>query len=279
MYNWRVLVGSLLIAIGLSTPAHPISFSGGGGGGGTQYAEDAVHTSGDTVTGAGVVRKDTAAALAGADGDYALLEVDANGRLHVNLSAVTSAAPMNVRLGDGTDLSVLDASGNLAVYLGVALDRTNVVTLSDNAAARLLEINAENSAFTNAWPAWVGKVRTAIPALTNGNHASPSLTVGGSLWVGEKASAGTPAYAQITCDTTATGIVVKAANASRRRLVVTNHGTTAVYIGSDTSVTSANGFFLAGTAGATQTFYTTSQIRCITASGSQVVSYFEEAIQ
>ena len=279
MCNWRIYIVSFLVVVSVGSYAYPITFSGGGGGGGTQYAEDAVHTSADTGTLSLVVRKDTAAALAGADGDYAPLEVDANGRLHVNLSAATSSAPLNVRLGDGTDLSVLDASGNLAVYLGVALDRTNVVTLSDNAAARLLEINAENSAFTNAWPAWVGKVRTAIPALTNGNHASPSLTVGGSLWVGEKASAGTPAYAQITCDTTATGIVVKAANTSRRRLMVTNHGTTAVYIGSDTSVTSANGFFLAGTAGATQTFYTTSQIRCITAAGTQVVSYFEETIQ
>jgi hypothetical protein len=47
-------------------------------------AEDAAHTSGDTGVQLLAVRKDTAAALAGTDGDYAPLEVDANGKLHVN---------------------------------------------------------------------------------------------------------------------------------------------------------------------------------------------------
>ena len=54
-----------------------------GGGGGTQFAEDSVHTTGDLGTMSLAVRKDTATALAGTDGDYAPLEVDANGRLHV----------------------------------------------------------------------------------------------------------------------------------------------------------------------------------------------------
>lgn len=47
-------------------------------------AEDAVHNSGDTGIQILAVRKDTAAALAGTDGDYAPLEVDALGRLHVS---------------------------------------------------------------------------------------------------------------------------------------------------------------------------------------------------
>lgn len=61
-------------------------------GGGTQYDEDAVHSSGSKVTGAGVVRKDTATSLAGTDGDYSLLIVDADGRLHVNPSLPSGAA-------------------------------------------------------------------------------------------------------------------------------------------------------------------------------------------
>lgn len=54
-------------------------------------AEDAVHASGDTGVMPLAVRKDTAAALAGTDGDYAPLEVDALGRLHTqpNISSVT----------------------------------------------------------------------------------------------------------------------------------------------------------------------------------------------
>lgn len=46
-------------------------------------AEDAVHGSGDWGIFALVVRKDTAASLAGTDGDYTGLIVDASGRLHV----------------------------------------------------------------------------------------------------------------------------------------------------------------------------------------------------
>lgn len=46
-------------------------------------AEDAVHASADPGVMALAVRKDTAAALAGTDGDYIPLIVDANGRLHI----------------------------------------------------------------------------------------------------------------------------------------------------------------------------------------------------
>lgn len=46
-------------------------------------AEDAAHVSGDTGVMALAVRKDTAAAQAGTDGDYSPLLTDANGRLHV----------------------------------------------------------------------------------------------------------------------------------------------------------------------------------------------------
>ncbi len=59
-------------------------------GGGTQYAEDSVHTTGDTGTMALAVRNDTLAALAGTDGDYSALQVNANGALYVNVENITS---------------------------------------------------------------------------------------------------------------------------------------------------------------------------------------------
>lgn len=58
-------------------------------GGGTQYDEDTVHSSGDKLTLAGAVRRDTAASGASADGDRATINVDANGRLWVNPSGIT----------------------------------------------------------------------------------------------------------------------------------------------------------------------------------------------
>lgn len=71
--------------------------SGGGGGGGTQYAEDSAHTSGDTGTLTLVVRNDTPGALAGTDGDYAPLQVDAAGRLRV---AIDASVALSVTVGN-----------------------------------------------------------------------------------------------------------------------------------------------------------------------------------
>lgn len=55
-------------------------------------AEDAAHTSGDVGVMALGVRKDTAVALAGIDGDYQPFIFDASGRLHVSVGAGTIAS-------------------------------------------------------------------------------------------------------------------------------------------------------------------------------------------
>lgn len=67
-------------------------------------AEDAAHTTGDTGVQILAVRKDTAAALADTDGDYAPLEIDANGRLHV-LDANSAAAAASLSVLDDWDES------------------------------------------------------------------------------------------------------------------------------------------------------------------------------
>lgn len=54
-------------------------------------AEDAAHVSGDAGVQALAVRKDSGAAIAGADGDYSPLQVDANGNLRVNIAAGAAA--------------------------------------------------------------------------------------------------------------------------------------------------------------------------------------------
>ena len=83
-------------------------------GGGTQYDEDSAHVSGDKLTMAGVVRADTAAALAGTDGDRTALITDSTGRLWCNVSntvtvashAVTNAGTFAVQV-DGSALTAL----------------------------------------------------------------------------------------------------------------------------------------------------------------------------
>jgi hypothetical protein len=90
--------GSLVSADGDYAPLQ-VDASGAlrvtGGGGGTQYQEDAAHTTGDTGTMALVVRQDTPGALAGTDGDYAPLQVDATGRLRVTVDASVALSVSN----------------------------------------------------------------------------------------------------------------------------------------------------------------------------------------
>jgi len=81
------------IAVTLSTgrtlaPAAVAPVGGSGSSAVTQYAEDAAHGSGDSGIGALGVRKDTAASLAGTDGDYTLAIYDSVGRLHTRIGAI-----------------------------------------------------------------------------------------------------------------------------------------------------------------------------------------------
>lgn len=120
-----------------------------GGGGGTQYQEDAAHSSGDTGTLALAVRKDTAAQVAGTDGDYSVLITDANGRLHVldqNSAAILSALqgtltvnselPAAAALADTTaNPTVPGVGAYLMGFNGVTWDRIQAYySNSDNLA-------------------------------------------------------------------------------------------------------------------------------------------------
>jgi hypothetical protein len=99
-------------------------------GGGTQYAEDAAHGSGDTGTLALGVRKDTAASLAGADGDYTAPIFDALNRLWTRPAWLT---PNGDTLIDDTNdavrttaITVTAVSGNVAH--GAAESQSPVIT-------------------------------------------------------------------------------------------------------------------------------------------------------
>lgn len=100
-------------------------------------ADDTAHVSGDKGYMPLAVRKDSATALAGADGDYIPLIVDANGRLHVTSTATSAAgdiahdeadsgnpvkfggkaatsAPADVAAGDRVN-AYFDANGRLVI--------------------------------------------------------------------------------------------------------------------------------------------------------------------
>lgn len=80
-------------------------------GGGTQYAEDTVHVSGDTMTLAGVVRRDTASSGVDLDGDRALLSIDASGLLWARVGSALPAGTNNI--GDVDILSIAAGDNNI----------------------------------------------------------------------------------------------------------------------------------------------------------------------
>lgn len=162
---------------------------GGSGGGGTQYAEDSVHASGDSLTMAGVVQKSADAALAG-DGDNTVLQVDSNGYLKVNIKAgagsggtamvddapftpaTTSGTPAFFMFDDVSPDTVNEGDGGVG---RMSANRNQYVQIRDNAGNERglnVDVNGEIG---------IGAIRSALPAGTNGIGkltANSGVTIG-----------------------------------------------------------------------------------------------------
>jgi hypothetical protein len=128
----------------------------GGAASGTEFAEDSAHTSGALGTLALVVRQDTLASSTSADGDYAALKVDSVGALYVSLTntSVTVTATNldirdlthvsdSVRIGDGTDLANVTASGELNV-IATAQPGVDIGDVTINNAAGAAAVNIQD---------------------------------------------------------------------------------------------------------------------------------------
>ena len=94
-------------------------------------AEDAAHTSGDVGVMALAVRNDDLAALAGTDGDYAPLQVDAMGALYTNDSSVTVGFSTFATLANGVAYtsSVIDLGIYSQVSTSVLSDVDGTITI------------------------------------------------------------------------------------------------------------------------------------------------------
>lgn len=166
---------------------------GGGGGSSVQYNEDTAHVSGDTGTMALVVRKDTPGALAGTDGDYAPLQVDASGALRV---VVVSGGGSG-----GTQFAedAAHASGDLGTLALVVRQDTPGSLVNADGDYAALQVDA------------TGRLRVAVdtsvalsisnfPAVQPVNDNGGSLTVDGTVGVTQATSpwvvSGTVAAAQ-----------------------------------------------------------------------------------
>lgn len=122
-------------------------------------AEDAVHTTGDKGVMALGVRKDTAAALAGTDGDYIPVIVDSSGRLHVNVGSLAGL----------TALGQAAKAGSLPVTLAsdeVLPDTTGgdlaAINSSTDAAATVIGSTIDAAVVTDATGTLSGKLRGLV---------------------------------------------------------------------------------------------------------------------
>lgn len=106
-----------------------------GSSGGTQYAEDAAHTSGDMGNVALVVRKDTISTNTSADGDYATLLQDANGRLYVQIHDGGNSITI-----DNSTLSVVGGGTEAtALRVTIANDSTGLLSVDDNGGSLTID--------------------------------------------------------------------------------------------------------------------------------------------
>ena len=114
------------------------------------------------------------------------------------------------------------------------------------------------SAYGTSAPVTISVVGTPI----NSSGNVPVVTLGGDTF----------STNQVSVTTSATQIV---AAATRIGVSVTNTGTTAVYCGPTSGVTTSNGDFIPGTAGASAFYTVNTSVYCIVGAGSQTVSYAE----
>lgn len=135
-----------------------------GGAANFQFAEDSAHVSGDIGTEMLSVRRDTPVSGTSADGDYATLNTDANGRLYTQIhdggNSITvdgtvtvtatdldirdlSHTQDSVRIGDGTDLANVTAAGELNVF-STAQPGVDIGDVTVNNAAGAAAVNIQD---------------------------------------------------------------------------------------------------------------------------------------
>lgn len=169
-------------------------------------AEDAAHASGDTGVMALGVRRDAAASGAGTDGDYATLNLDANGRLYVNVSGGVTPGTGATDLGKAEDAAHTSADTGV-MALAVRRDTAASGAGTDGDYATL---NVDGS----------GRLHVALSGHLDADSRIVTNTVPTDYVgvVGQAASIVKRAFANIAASTT-DGAVVAAVASKRIRVV------------------------------------------------------------
>lgn len=119
----------------------------------------------------------------------------------------------------------------------------------------------------------VSNVDGLTPVVLEADPVTGRLLVSAVVTTGG-VTTGNLATNQVSVASTAT--LIAAARTTRADVTIVNGGTTDVYLGNSSSVTTATGILLIGVKGAAITLDVTSDVYGIVATGSQTVSYAEE---
>ena len=149
---------------------------------GAEYAEDAAHTSADTGNFILGVRNDTLAALGGTDGDYVPFQMNSDGALYVEVSALPASTSTIEVVGDAAENAAVagnpvliggryDSSGRT---LGdgdvgaIALDADGAVHISDGGNTitvdGTVDLGSTDNAVLDAIAASLALIDNAIPS-------------------------------------------------------------------------------------------------------------------
>lgn len=183
-----------------------------------------------------------------------------------SLPLPTGAATLAEQQTQTTSLQLLDDTvatvGSAVPTKGFAIAGT------DGTNARLLKLDSSGEAQVDV---------LTLPALPAGTNAIGKLAANSGVDIGDVdvPGAANATNGQVTVDTTAGGVTICAARATRTRLIIVNEGTTDVRLGFG-SVTTGNGLLLLGVKGANIELRNVAAVKGIVASGSVTVSFIEE---
>lgn len=181
------------------------------------------------------------------------------GTVTVGSHAVTNAGVFAVQVSSALPAGT-NAIGKLAANSGVTIGAVEIA-----------------SAQTLATVTTVGTVTTCSTVTSLSQFAGNAIALGsGDVSAGtlRTREAGSPSLTCGQVSVTGSATQICAARAGRRAVIITQHGTTDVFLGGS-GVGASDGLLLTGTAGAIQVIPGSAAVYGITASGSQTVSYAE----
>jgi len=164
--------------------------------------------------------------------------------------------------------AVQPVSGTVAVSGSVAVTGplTNVELRASPVPVSLASTTITGTVAATQSGTWnIGSI-TTLPSIPAGSNNIGDVDVASII--------GTGSIANAQVSVTSSSAQVVPARAGRRSLVIVNHGTTDVFLGTGT-VTTANGLYLKGTSGASVSIPTSAAVNGIVASGTQTISYME----